>query len=512
MLSTSVIKNASDASHYYSARDNYYTKEEGIEQSEWYGKGAQKLNLSGEVDPNQFTELLQGKLPHGEVLGKRVDGEIKHRAGWDLTFSAPKSISIIALVCGDKRLIEAHREAVKAALSEIERGCSEARIKMGSDISYQNTKNIIAALYHHDLSREQDPQLHTHCVVMNMTERSDGRFRSQASKMGRYDKEASNEIHGFIERVRHNKRYFGKIYEAELAYQVKELGYDIVINPKTGVFEIVGVPEVVSDHFSKRRNKIEKHLAENGFTGGKAADFATINTRQNKKSVDRSDLTESWRNEANQLGLNTQLIIEKSHEALFSHDKQKSHKVEDIDKNAIGILKAASKEISQFKTIFLLEEVVTLAAQYAILEKINVNTLLNATEHLVKSGEFITIHNESGKTQLMDKMTLDIEKQIKQNLSENKSFHAAIPKNTLNHYLDQHSELSDEIKLSLRDTFSDNRFVLIEGERAREDLSKPIIQLANTFKLDVSIVSPTQIISKRFAESVKKVPIPFGNK
>ncbi len=506
MLSTSVIKNVSDAGHYYSARDNYYTKEEGIEQSEWFGNSSTKLNLRGEVNSAEFTALLEGKLPNGEILGKKVDEEIKHRAGWDLTFSAPKSVSIIALVCGDKRLIEAHRNAVKAALSEIERGCSEARIKIGDDISYQNTKNLIAALYHHDLSRELDPQLHTHCVVMNITERNDGRFRSQASKMGRYDKETTQEVHGFIERVRNNKRYFGKLYEAELAYQVKELGYDITINPKTGVFEIVGIPQIINEHFSKRRNKIEKHLAEHGLTGGKAADFATINTRQNKKSVDRAELSEIWSNEVTQLGLDTQSIITQSIQSL-SKDNYKFQPQETIDERAITVLKAASMEISQFKTTFLIEEVVTLAAQYAILEKIDVNTLLKATEHLIKSNEFITIHNESGKMEFMDKETLKTEQVVREYLSDNKFSQSINSKYLLSHYLNQHTELPDEVKNGLKEIFSDNRYILIEGERSREELSKPVIQLANTFKLDIEIISPTQIMGKNVAEKLKDNPM-----
>src|SRR5579862_7856458 len=130
MLSTSIVKNVSEAGHYYVAKDNYYTLEQGIEQSEWYGKGAGKLNLQGEINPDQFTSLLSGRLPNGEMVGKISDGKIYHRAGWDLTFSAPKSVSIMALLAGDTRLLTAHRNAVHVALSEIERGCSEARVKV----------------------------------------------------------------------------------------------------------------------------------------------------------------------------------------------------------------------------------------------------------------------------------------------------------------------------------------------------------------------------------------------
>ena len=168
MLSSSVIKNVGQASHYYNQQDNYYTREQGIEQSEWWGKGAEKLSLSGNVDTQTFNQLLLGIMPTGEILGKRVGGSIQHRPGWDLTFSAPKSFSILALIGGDTRLLEAHRQAVCVALYHIERSCGQARIQTPDGIAYQNTKNLVAALYHHDLSRAEDPH-HTHCVIMNMT-------------------------------------------------------------------------------------------------------------------------------------------------------------------------------------------------------------------------------------------------------------------------------------------------------------------------------------------------------
>src|SRR5579885_891916 len=285
MLSTSIIKNVDQASHYFSQRDNYYTREEGLEQSEWWGKGAEKLNLSGFVADKQFTELLQGKLPNGEQLGKMVNGEIKHRPGWDLTLSVPKSVSIMIYIGDDKRLVQAEREALFATLSYIERSCSQARVKIGDKITYQNTGNMVAALYYHDLSRAKDPQKHTHCVVMNMTERSDQKWRSQASQIGRYDQNAKGEINGFIERVDHHRRYFSKIYETELAYRVKQLGYEITTDTKSGKFEIVGISQEVLDFFSKRRLEIEKHLKQRGLSGGEAANVAALATRDAKENV-----------------------------------------------------------------------------------------------------------------------------------------------------------------------------------------------------------------------------------
>ncbi len=506
MLSTSVIKTTTDASHYYSSKDNYYTKEEGIEQSEWYGKGADRLNLSGEVEANRFTALLNGQLPNGEQIGKIVNGVLKHRAGWDLTFSAPKSVSVMALVGGDKRLIDAHRNAVKTALSHIERSASEARIKINGDTSYINTKNMVAALYHHDLSREQDPQLHTHSVILNMTERPDGLWRSQASKIGRYDKDTTSDVHGFIERVRNNKRYFGKLYEAELCFEVNRLGYKTAINPKTGVFEIADVPKDVNDHFSKRRHMIEKSLAENGFDSAKAADVASIKTRQMKRQVDRSELKEQWKGEAAQFGLHCETIITESIQSQLETSKERIPNDIKISETLLEALKVAAKELSQFKTTFLMEEVITLAAEQAIREKCNVTELLQAANHAIQSGELISIENSSGKMVLMDKATLQQEKSILANLASDYLIKRHIPLTAVEHFVDQHAEIQPDARGALKTVFSSIPYILIDGEQSRESLLKPIIQIAKSNHANVAIVSPNQLSSFRTADSVKENP------
>ncbi len=507
MLSTSVIKNTSEASHYYAAKDNYYTKEEGVEKSEWYGKGATRLNLSGEVDSNRFTALLNGQLPNGEQLGKVVDGVVKHRAGWDLTFSAPKSLSILALHGGDKRLLEAHINAVKLTLSKIERTASEARIKINGELNFINTKNMVAALHHHDLSRALDPQVHTHCVVMNMTERPDHQWRSQASKIGRYDKEISSEVHGFIERVRHNKRYFGKLYETELCYQVNQLGYKTAINPKTGVFEITDVPKEVIDHFSKRRQAIEKSMAENGFESAKAADVATIKTRQMKYQVDRSELKEQWKNEAKILKFDAEKIIGNSYQSVLEKSNGELPNEIKVSETLLDSVKIAAKEFSQFKTTFLFEEMVTLAAEQAIREKCNVESLLHAAHYAIQSGELISIENASGKTMLMDKATLSQEKTLQEVLVSNYSIKKRVSSASLEHFIEQHTEINSEAKAVLKSVFECNSYTLIEGDHSRESLLKPIVQIAKSNHIHLAIISPNQLASRRTADAAKTAPV-----
>jgi len=506
MLSTSVIKNVGDAGHYYAGSDNYYTIDEGVEQSEWFGKGAHKMQLQGQVDPNLFNALLKGELPNGEVIGKKVDDKIIHRAGWDLTFSAPKSLSIIALIIGDKRLIEAHKRAVHIALSDIERGCSEVRIKNKQMISYSLTKNLIAALFHHDLSRAEDPQLHTHCVVMNLTERLDQMWRSMASKIGRYDKETEGSIHGFIERVRHNQRYYGKLYEMELAYQVKQLGYDIVVNPKTGVFEIEGVPQEVIEYFSKRRNKIKDFMKEHGLSGAKSAQFATLHDREKKNKNDRTLLLDKWIEGIKQYDfdgtrlmkqaegkLNHPEVSVQAHESL--KDKERQEKI-------TTTLKSIIDHLSQFKTTFSMEELIQEASSILMHQSVDVKTLLKTIDSLVEKKNLLLLENERGKSYLMPQAALKDENTIKEILSNQTKINPFSQK--METHLQKKYGNDPEIYQTLTSVFSTHKYVLVEGVHAKNIVSQAVSDIAKQEKLHMMIVSPNLIASKEFALDLKE--------
>ncbi len=473
MLSSSVIKNVSAASHYYSQKDNYYTADEGLAQSEWWGKGAKKFELTGQVDEQQFLNLLQGKVPNGEVLGKMVDGILKHRAGWDLTFSAPKSLSIMAYIGGDKRLIEAHRQAVMAALNYIERSCAQARVKGTDGIDYQNTANLLAALFHHDLSREKDPQMHTHAVIMNMTERLDGVWRSLASSIGRYDEKATGKINGFIERVRHFNRFLSKVYETELAYHVKQLGYDITTDTPSGIFEIAGVSSDAIQHFSKRRQQIKAELEEKGLSGGKAAAVATLATRDAKENADREQLKERWELEAKELGLDCQKIIDRTYER--DHAFLEQQKTQMVDAQVIDAIQKAAKTLSVFQTTFTLEEMVMEASTFAIREKINVESILAGIDREVVNGELISLHTTSGKTILMAKSTLDEEKRLIAHLQDNRALKPHVASFHLSHFLAQHEEIDSACHEPLMNIFKNDRVkglaTVVAGSIAA-DLSK----------------------------------------
>ena len=196
------------------------------EASGWAGRGAEELGLKGPVDPETFRAVLEGKVPDGSgtELGRRgKDGEILHRPGRDLTFSAPKSVSLAALVGGDRRIVEVHDRAVAATLAWVEKNAAETRMKdpdTGRMVRAGGQK-IVAATFRHDSSRNLDPQLHTHSVIANMVQGQDGKWRSMANE-GLYARQ----------------KLIGMLYRNELAAGLARLGYDIEKTHADGRFEI----------------------------------------------------------------------------------------------------------------------------------------------------------------------------------------------------------------------------------------------------------------------------------
>ncbi len=167
----------------YFEKDGYYDRDDGAhrEASAWAGRGAAALGLEGPVDPDRFRSVLEGEVPGGRRLGrKELGGGIVHQPGRDVTLSAPKSVSLMAMAAGDDRIVEAHDRAVAATMGWIERNAVETRMRdpaTGAMVRAGDQK-MVAATFRHDTSRNLDPQLHTHCVIANMVQGGDGKWRT----------------------------------------------------------------------------------------------------------------------------------------------------------------------------------------------------------------------------------------------------------------------------------------------------------------------------------------------
>lgn len=275
MLSISSIKG--DAG-YYSHEDNYYAS--GSLDSRWMGEGAEILGLKGEVASADMDAVRQGKLPDGSDLSRMINGVNKHRSGYDLTFSAPKSVSVMALVGEDRRFIEAHNRAVAVVMQEVEKLVS-ARITEEGKTETVLTGNMVAALYNHDTSRDLDPQLHTHALVFNATF-ADEKWRSLASD--------TRMKTGFSENLYATKIALGNLYRSALREDIESMGFETVTAGKNGLWELKDVPV---DVFSSRSQAIREAAGPDA--SAKSRDVAALDTRQAKAWADPELLKADWR-------------------------------------------------------------------------------------------------------------------------------------------------------------------------------------------------------------------------
>ena len=302
MLSIGALTSAAQGARYYE-QDGYYAKDdpEHREASAWAGRGAEELGLKGPVDPDIFRAVLEGKVPDGSgtELGKRgKDGEIIHRPGRDLTFSAPKSVSLAALIGGDRRIVEAHDRAVAATLDWVERNAAETRMKdpeTGRMVRAGNQKTVVAK-FRHDTSRNLDPQLHTHAVLANMVQGEDGKWRSMAN-----------------EKLYESKMLLGALYRSELAASLARLGYGIEKTHADGRFEIAGVSREAIEAFSSRRTEIEAAMEARDLGSSadnpRLAERAALMTRAKKRDIDRDELRDVWQRQAADLGLDAKALV-----------------------------------------------------------------------------------------------------------------------------------------------------------------------------------------------------------
>jgi conjugative relaxase-like TrwC/TraI family protein len=298
MLTISKPLSASQARTYHarefaSQEQNYWSRDQKG-HSEWQGRLAELWKLTGPVESEHFARLSEGQHPHTEEqlvrhqvsrtyagkFGKEVTSA-EHRAGWDATFSAPKSVSLTALVGGDDRVREAHRESVRVALRELER-YTQARI--GNVHAPETTGKCIAATFEHDTARPVDgyaaPQLHTHAVIFNMTERENGPENGKQMR-------ALQPHEMFV-----SQRYVTAVYRSELALHLAKLGYELE-RGKHGQPEIRGYSKEYLEASSPRREQIKDHLREQGIDGAAAAQIESQPMRRYTSSF--------WTNERLQL-------------------------------------------------------------------------------------------------------------------------------------------------------------------------------------------------------------------
>ncbi len=322
MLTISKALSAGQAQTYHSRefaseQQNYWSRERQA-YSEWRGALAEEWGLHGSVKAEHFARLSEGQHPESGAqlvkhqpartyeneYGKEITS-VEHRAGWDATFSAPKSVLLTALVGGDFRVRQAHRESVRAALEELER-YTQARI--GNVHAPETTGRFIAATFEHDTARPVDgyaaPQLHTHAVIFNMTERDNGQSRALQERS-----------------LFQSQRYVTSVYRSELAMRLQKLGYEIETG-RHGQPEIKGYTKEYLEASSPRREQILEHLIESGRDGAGAAQVAAHRTRDKKEIQSQEEVLRRHRELAAQFGNQADCVVAQARDQAYQHRQQ----------------------------------------------------------------------------------------------------------------------------------------------------------------------------------------------
>lgn len=499
MLSTKTLTSSGQASHYFMGTDNYYAKDsiEAKEQSGWYGKGAALLGLEGTIESDQFNELLEGLLPTGQKLGVVKDGVRKHRPGFDLTFSVPKSVSIVGLMGNDQRILQAIDQSVDKVLAVIEKEAAQARMTQQGETVYEDTGNIVAAKFLHDLSRECDPQLHIHTVVMNMTQRRDGNWRALASQMGKYGQEVKGEVNGFIERVRHQKKYYGLLFSAELAFALKELGYELDINKKTGQFEIAGISEASIKTFSQRREQIEKVMKEKGFTSAKAAAVVTLETRKNKEEVDRAQLRETWKARAKDRQIDpfaeAKNAVDNSLQPKSLDEKSRSHEAYDA-----GLLTQVLLDLSQNEPTFTRNQLMNRLLQTHLDKFVSLDAAQAHLDRLVKENRLFIRMTEKGDTVYVTQERIESEKHVVLNALQKRESLSSKRQDQLQRAVTKSSDSSIAVSIA-KAIHSDSLIHGIEVVSESQKLNSivPLVKLSQAAGLQPVILSASAKSSQK---------------
>lgn len=314
MLTISKPLSAGQAQSYhqkeFTAKEQNYWTQRGEIAGEWQGRLATKFGLDGGVSAEDFARLSQGQHPQtGDQLVRQrasyeytdADGKtvktMEHRAGWDATFSAPKSVSLTALVGGDDRVREAHRESVRIALENLEH---YTLARMGGNHPPEATAKFIAAKFEHDTARPVDgyaaPQLHTHAVVFNMTERDNGQFRALQER-------------GLFQ----SQQFATAIYQSELSYRLRQLGYEITAG-RSGAPEIKGYTQEYLDASSPRSQQIRDYLERTGRSGKESAEIAAHSTRDQKQIHSLGEVMAAHRKIATEYGNQADAVVRAARE------------------------------------------------------------------------------------------------------------------------------------------------------------------------------------------------------
>src|SRR5229473_2389298 len=369
----------------FTAKEQNYWSQRGVTVGEWQGRLAEQLGLAETISAEDFAKLSHGQHPQtGEQLvrqrasyeyqdadGKRIK-TMEHRAGWDATFSAPKSVSLTALVGGDERVREAHRESVRVALREVE---PYTQARLGGNRRPETTGNAVTALFEHDSARPVNgyaaPQLHTHAVIFNLTETADGTVRPLQPR-----------------ELYRTQQYATAVYRSELAGRLTALGYEIE-RGRSGQPEIRGYTREYLDASSPRRQQIEDYLAEADRQGAAAAQIAAHQTREAKLDVSHEEMQYRHQDLAERFGNQPAQVVEAAEHGRAHHVE---HERDRADAARTAVTFARDRNLEREAVVE--ERAILRDALHRSLGEARLDDIKQEVDHRVERDDFVAVQQE----------------------------------------------------------------------------------------------------------------------
>ncbi|MEZ8107082.1 conjugative transfer relaxase/helicase TraI [Vibrio cortegadensis] len=490
MLSITPLKSAGNATKYYlneekdknlpdvtleKTNDNYYLKEQSQTQNtQWLGSIARASGMEGKpVDEPTLEKALLGEWGDETIHGRRE----KHRPGFDLTFSAPKSASVLALIGGDERLISFHDQSVAFALSELEKDTAQVKTtdKNGKQ-HFENTQAMLFAVVRHKTSREDDPQLHSHALASNMTRDQEGKLRALASCL----KQSGGVVNGTSERIYHHQKYYTALYQSQYAKLAETAGYSIE-GVGNGQFEISGVPKEVSEHFSKRSQQIAQKTLDLGFDTQATRDLAAKNTRKEKSYSSESSLNQTWQQEIKTTGFDAQNFVEQAKEGTLPPPKNI-----DVNMGSQEAIQRALSHLGQTKTAFSLENLVEkAAAEFTKGGRGNAIDIKAVADQMIARGELITLDKKGLYT---TQSLIETENQLL-DISKGRAAHMKV---TVNDRALSNLNLSQSNSKKVAELFeSTKQFNVVNVFGSTEQIAKNLLHVGTQSNRRIHLISAT---------------------
>lgn len=448
-----------------------YAQEKGESPGVWSGQASKELGLEGEVKAEDMQKILQGFAPDGRALCKNAGEE--HRGGWDLTFSAPKSVSI-AWVNADpelrKQIENAHEKSVEIGMKYFQE--HSAITRTGDQGVNREKADLVYALFQHSSNRAEEPQLHTHSIVFNVAKtQSDDKWRTLESR----------DIYKSVMAA-------SAFYKASFSHELQKMG--IEVEKTKDSFEIINIPKEVCKAQSSRSQTIEEELKKRGLdrdsASAKSKEAANLSTRAKKENITRDFNRWQKENAEHGFGPNEQKEAFKN----LGKDLTKEIKIEDKDKIIENSLENLTMRDSTFTVHKLNREI----AENAI-GKLNIEEIGNSIKNAFEKTDVFELGEKDSEKHFTTAEMFDLEKKLVESISErigeNKHI---ISRENINSVLENRKTIKDEQKTALENVTRDGNGVSFLRGFAGAGKSYTMLAVKEAFESEnynVLGVSPT---------------------